>query len=438
MSAKLMGQVWGVAVPRCEREVLLALADHSDDHGRGARPSIGYIAWKTDFSERQVQRAINALKAKGIVDVGAHATGGRGRAPEYRLCLDRAPRKRPWEEIREERRAARQKGDMLSPIDDVTPTEKGDITSPFDVQKDDTMSPFSAERVTSTTQKGDISSTERVTFPAVKGDTAMSPEPLEPSVYEPPENHRGIPPVAGTPGATTPPPDAAALTPAQLAEGKRIRAALATWLGLDLRALSGKPLDRLNAESKALVRVGVTGEDLTACRDRWFREHWAGGNRDKSDRDRRPSLDQAIEWVSWCRGQGARSDGAAMQAAITNGHVLADGALSHAAQELAEAGRQIEADESGLTDVWAQVLASLRLQTLRSTFDHWYARTQLQAITDDGLAIVVAQSQHAKAWLTDRDGGVVARHLVEMGMDVHQVVFVEANEFATAVPGRAA
>lgn len=127
-----------------------------------------------------------------------------------------------------------------------------------------------------------------------------------------------------------------------------------------------------------------------------------------------------------------------MQAAITNGHLLADGALSYAAQELAEAGRQIEADESGLTDVWAQVLASLRLQTLRSTFDHWYARTQLQAITDDGLAIVVAHSHHAKAWLTDRDGGVVARHLVEMGMDVHQVVFVEADELAAAVPGRAA
>ncbi|MCE7937071.1 MAG: hypothetical protein DYG90_00425 [Chloroflexi bacterium CFX6] len=244
--------------------------------------------------------------------------------------------------------------------------------------------------------------------------------------------------VVGTPGATTPPPDADALAPAQLAEGKRIRAALATWLGLDLRTLSGKPLERLNAEAKALTRADVTAEDLAACRDRWFREHWAGGNRDKSDRDRRPSLDQAIEWVSWCRGQGAQSDGAAIQAAITNGHVLADGALGYAAQEMAEAERQIEADVAGLADVWTQVLASLRLQTLRSTFDHWYARTQLQAITVEGLAIVVAHSRHAKAWLTDRDGGVVARHLAEMGMDVHQVVFIEADELAAAAHGRAA
>lgn len=289
------------------------------------------------------------------------------------------------------------------------------------------------------TSPGEVQSSPRE-WRSSQGESLKGEE--EPLKKEPlkkePQKKGGSVPVVGTPGATAPPPDADALAPAQLAEGKRIRAALATWLGLDLRTLSGKPLDRLNAESKALARVGGTAEELATGRDRWFREHWAGGNRDKSDRDRRPSLDQAIEWVSWCRGEGARSDGAAMQAAITNGHLLADGALSYAAQELAEAGRQIEADESGLTDVWAQVLASLRLQTLRSTFDHWYARTQLQAITDDGLAIVVAHSHHAKAWLTDRDGGVVARHLVEMGMDVHQVVFVEADELAAAVPGRAA
>lgn len=439
MSAKLMGQVWGVAVPRCEREVLLALADHSDDHGRGARPSVGYLSWKTDFSERQVQRAIYDLKAKGIVEVGAYATGGRGHAPEYRLHLDRAPKKRPWEEIREERRATRRKGDIASPFDDAMPNTMGDTTSPIAEEKGDTMSPIGAERVTSATRMGDISDPERVTFGAVMGDIAMSPEPLEPSVNEPPENHNGgILPVAGTPGVTAPPPDAAALTPAQLDEGKRVRSGLATWLGLDLHTLSGKPLERLNVESKALARADITAEDLTACRERWFREHWAGSNRDKSDRDRRPSLDQAIEWVSWCRGQGARSDGAAIQAAITNGHVLADGALSYADQEMAAAERQAAVDGSNLADVWTQVLASLRLQTLRSTFDHWYARTQLQAITDDGLAIVVAHSRHATAWLTDRDGGVVARHLAEMGMDVHQVMFIDVDEYAAAAPGRAA
>lgn len=145
MSNKLCGQVWDLALPRSERDVLMAMADNADDDGSRCYPSIDHLAWKTDYSPRQVQRAIASLKAKGIVEVEANAEGGRGRLPEYRLYLGRAERKRSWEAV------------------------KGDI-----------LSRRAPERVTSAHVKGDISGTERVTPATTKGDIRGIP-----SIYEP-------------------------------------------------------------------------------------------------------------------------------------------------------------------------------------------------------------------------------------------------------------
>jgi DnaD/phage-associated family protein len=47
--------------------VLLALADHANDEGRGAYPSLDTLAHKTSMSRRTVQRAIDALKILGII-----------------------------------------------------------------------------------------------------------------------------------------------------------------------------------------------------------------------------------------------------------------------------------------------------------------------------------------------------------------------------------
>jgi hypothetical protein len=94
MSGKLMGQVYSLLLTRSERDVLLALADHADDDGRNARPGVGYMAWKTELSTRQVERCLLALRRKGIIArVGG---GGNGKATEYLIDLSQAVRKTPY------------------------------------------------------------------------------------------------------------------------------------------------------------------------------------------------------------------------------------------------------------------------------------------------------------------------------------------------------
>jgi len=146
-----MGQVFGLKLSRSERDVLVALADHANDDGTSARPSVGLLAWKIGLSPRQVQRVIGQLEKRGLITAVAHRNGGRGRATEYRIDLSHAERK-PLYNSR--------------PKDDIRP-------SPFIEKKGDISDP---ERVTSGVEKGDISS--------AKGDIQVSPQP---SLEPPPE-----------------------------------------------------------------------------------------------------------------------------------------------------------------------------------------------------------------------------------------------------------
>lgn len=150
MSGRLMGQVFGLKLSRTERDVLQAVCDHSDDTGRGARPGIRLLSWKCDLSERQIQRILGRLKAKGLLVPVAHAAGGRGRATSYLINLAGAERK-PAYQFR---------------------STKGDTqTSPLAEGKGDTSG---EERVTSELGKGDILSE--------KSDILASPQPS----FEPP------------------------------------------------------------------------------------------------------------------------------------------------------------------------------------------------------------------------------------------------------------
>jgi hypothetical protein len=147
MSIKLMGQVWECQFTKAEQSVMLAMADHAQDDGSKCFPSVDRIAWKTDYSARQVQRTIKELCGRGIL-VAVHKAG-RARAVEYRIDLKQAEPKPEFQS---------RKGDMVSPYQ-----PKGDMVSPHKT-KYDTMSP--------------IDERERVTFDGLKGDIAMSPESL--------------------------------------------------------------------------------------------------------------------------------------------------------------------------------------------------------------------------------------------------------------------
>lgn len=137
-----MSQVWGLELDHGKQAVMLVLADHAHDDGTKSFPGTDYIAWKISYSRRQVQRFLDELEASGLISVAAYGSGGRGLATEYTLHL-----------------------------------EKGVTKSPYIKNK----------RVTSATQKGDILA-EKGDISDIKGDTAMSPQPLtiiEPS-SEPP------------------------------------------------------------------------------------------------------------------------------------------------------------------------------------------------------------------------------------------------------------
>jgi hypothetical protein len=188
MAANLYGGVWALDLTHDEQSVLLVLADNAKHDGSKAFPSVAYIAWALDYSQRQIQRTLKTLRDRGIVEPTAFSGGGRGHPTEYSLHLEKAPQKVPWRIVRDSR--------------------KGDTGVATDAGK--RVTPESQQRVTPESQllvKGDISGSERVTFSTpepvkgdisgIKGDTAVSPDPLDPGYVDPgyvdPGSHGAFP-----------------------------------------------------------------------------------------------------------------------------------------------------------------------------------------------------------------------------------------------------
>ncbi|MDN7419542.1 helix-turn-helix domain-containing protein [Burkholderia dolosa] len=89
MSIKIQTMVWD-RYPGEDHELLLALklADFCDDNGEHIFPSIETLAEKTRRSVRAVQYQIKSMVERGWLILVANATGGRGRACEYRINPD--------------------------------------------------------------------------------------------------------------------------------------------------------------------------------------------------------------------------------------------------------------------------------------------------------------------------------------------------------------
>lgn len=62
-----MSQVWDLDLPHNELLILLAMTDHADHDGKNIYPSMGLIAWKTGYSERQVRRVVHKLVKSGVL-----------------------------------------------------------------------------------------------------------------------------------------------------------------------------------------------------------------------------------------------------------------------------------------------------------------------------------------------------------------------------------
>jgi hypothetical protein len=134
MSGKISGLIWDLDIPHAEAWVLMAMADHADHEGYNVFPSVGLIAWKTCYSERQVQRIIKSLRTKRILIPMEEAAG---HVVKYRIVLTGVPLKAPRKKPKD-------------PRQDVTP---------------DKMSPLTPSH-----EGGDIAMSEG-------GDIKMSPEP---------------------------------------------------------------------------------------------------------------------------------------------------------------------------------------------------------------------------------------------------------------------
>lgn len=89
MSIKVQTMVWD-RYPGEDHELLLALklADYCDDNGEHIFPSIETMAEKTRRSARAVQYQIKNMVKRGWLILVANASGGRGRACEYRINPD--------------------------------------------------------------------------------------------------------------------------------------------------------------------------------------------------------------------------------------------------------------------------------------------------------------------------------------------------------------
>jgi len=154
MSVRQSELAWELELSSNRKFILLELADHADPDGRHVFPSKGFIARRTGYSVRQIQRILHELEDLGLIEPVAYRKGGRGMATEYDLHLDPS---------------TNEKAVKLSAFtDEETPTSeplKGDI---YDIKGDihDTSEPL----------KGDIYD--------IKGDIHDISEPLKGDIYD--------------------------------------------------------------------------------------------------------------------------------------------------------------------------------------------------------------------------------------------------------------
>jgi len=101
MSIKMMSLVWDSKLPRDEKFVLLAYADHADDDGRNIFPAVATVARKTGYSIRSVQTITRKLEKSKILISDSKGPKGTNRWRMNKKNLvnytpaKSAPRKKP-------------------------------------------------------------------------------------------------------------------------------------------------------------------------------------------------------------------------------------------------------------------------------------------------------------------------------------------------------
>lgn len=135
MSVKQMAVAWELDIPREQKYVLLAYADHADHDGSNVRPSLDRIAWKTGYSKDQVRRISRKLVQNELMEL-VKAGGGRGNPPEYKLTLEKGSAMPSFEEWKEKEKGLHGATDSEAervasePVKGGISEEKGGIAAP--------------------------------------------------------------------------------------------------------------------------------------------------------------------------------------------------------------------------------------------------------------------------------------------------------------------
>lgn len=130
MSGKISGIIWDADLPRNQKYVLLAYADHADHAGEGVFPSIDLVAWKTGYKRRQVINMKNGLvENKYLVQTGTMKSG----TPIYRIALENLPKRPSWKEFKEMEGGA--KNAPLDNLGGAKNNQRGAKNAPLGVQK---------------------------------------------------------------------------------------------------------------------------------------------------------------------------------------------------------------------------------------------------------------------------------------------------------------
>jgi len=159
MSVRQSELAWELDLSSNRKFILLELADHADPDGRHVFPSKGFIARRTGYSVRQIQRILHELEDLGLIEPVAYRKGGRGMATEYDLHLDPSTNEQAVK--------------LSAFTDEETPTSEpleGDI---YDIKGDihDISEPLKGDICDT---KGDICDTKG-DIHDIKGDTGVTP-----------------------------------------------------------------------------------------------------------------------------------------------------------------------------------------------------------------------------------------------------------------------
>ena len=88
MSFHLIPLAWRTPLPAMDKLILIKLCDCANDDGSSCRPSVGAIERDCGVSRRKVHFTLRDFQERGLLEVVVPG-GGRNRATEYRIRVDR-------------------------------------------------------------------------------------------------------------------------------------------------------------------------------------------------------------------------------------------------------------------------------------------------------------------------------------------------------------